>query len=53
MEDFVCTDDVMMKAPSPAFLLEIKALGMVEGGAQSDPVPLLLNYGERQSQEVG
>lgn len=53
MEDFVCTDDVMMKAPSPAFPFEIKAPGMVEAGGQSDPVPLLLNYGERQSQEVG
>lgn len=49
----MCTDDVMMKALSPAFLLEIKALCVVEAGGQSDPVPLLLNYGERQSQEVG
>ena len=38
---------------SPAFFLEIKALGMVETGGQRDLVSLLLSCGKKRSQEVG
>lgn len=48
----MCTDDIM-KALSPAFLLEIKGPCVAETGSQSDLVSLLLSCGKKRSWEVG